>query len=222
MFFCFSGDILSDLIFWFIVSFISGSIPYSLIISSLIIKKDVRDVGDGNPGATNAWIIGGWQIGTIAMILDISKSAIPVSLAIREFSSISGFNSLAISLIALAPILGHAWSPLLKFKGGKALASSWGSWIALTGGIAFPLAMMFLAPLHAVQKNHAVTVTLSILGLLGASYYFIMVFAIPVSGLAIVLFGILNLLVVIYKHRKEYSEGILFRGWIRNVSNLFG
>ena len=40
MFFCFSGDILSDLIFWFIVSFISGSIPYSLIISSLIIKKD--------------------------------------------------------------------------------------------------------------------------------------------------------------------------------------
>ena len=136
-----------DLIFWIVMAFISGAVPYSLIISSLIINKDVRNVGDGNPGATNAWIIGGWPIGILATIFDISKSAIPVSLAISRFSAGSNFDGICISLIALAPVLGHAWSPFLRFKGGKALAPTWGSWIALTGGAAFPLAMIFLIPL---------------------------------------------------------------------------
>lgn len=209
-----------DLIFWIVMAFISGAVPYSLIVSSLIINKDVRNVGDGNPGATNAWIIGGWPIGILATIFDISKSAIPVSLAVSRFSTSSHFDSICISLIALAPVLGHAWSPFLRFKGGKALAPTWGSWIALTGGAAFPLAMIFLAPLHGLQKNHAITVTLSILGLFIVSYYFTMIFATPVTGLTILIFGILDLLVVGYKHKQEYQKGISFRSWVRRLSNL--
>ena len=212
---------MGDLFFWFLIAFISGSIPYSLIISFLVINKDVRDVGDGNPGATNAWIIGGWKIGMLAMIFDISKSAIPVSLAISKFSNSSNFHSICIALIALAPALGHAWSPFLKFRGGKALGPTWGSWIALTGGIAFPLAMIFLAPLHWIQKNHAVTVTLSIFGLLIGSYYCSIIFTIPVTELTILTFGILNLILVAYKHKEEYKKGIVLRGWIRKFPNLF-
>lgn len=212
---------MADLIFWFSIAFISGSIPYSLIISSLVINKDVRDVGDGNPGATNAWIIGGWKIGMTSVIFDISKSVIPVSLAISKFSDPSNFHSICIALIAMAPVLGHAWSPFLRFRGGKALAPTWGSWIALTGGIALPLAMMFLAPIHGIQKNHAVTVTLSIFGLIIGSYYYSVMFTIPVTELTIVTFGILNLSLVVYKHIEEYKKGIGLRSWIRKFSNLF-
>ena len=210
-----------DLFFWFLIAFISGSIPYSLIISSLVINKDVRDVGDGNPGSTNAWIVGGWKIGMTAMIFDISKAVIPVSLAIGKFSDSSNFHSICIALIALAPALGHAWSPFLRFRGGKALGPTWGSWIALTGGISFPLAMIFLAPLHGIQKNHAVTVTLSIFGLLIGSYYCSIIFTIPVTELTILTFGILNLTLIAYKHKEEYKKGIVLRGWIRKFPNLF-
>jgi acyl phosphate:glycerol-3-phosphate acyltransferase len=113
---------------WTIVSFLCGSLPFSLWIGRLLIKKDIRAVGDGNPGAINAFKSGGWHIGVLALILDISKAAAPSGLAYQVW----GWKSWEIVPVALAPLFGSAFSPFLKFKGGKSLSVALGMWVGLT------------------------------------------------------------------------------------------
>jgi len=66
-------------------------------------------------------------VGFLALILDISKAVVPVALAFGQFN----MRGLTMVLIAVAPILGHVFSPFLRFKGGKALAPALGVWIGL-------------------------------------------------------------------------------------------
>ncbi len=116
-----------SLIIFFIFSFLSGSLPFSLWVSQLA-GKDPRTVGDRNPGATNALKAGGKWVGLAALLLDVSKAAALVGLAYQIFE-IRGPWML---VIALAPMLGHAYSPFLGFNGGKAVATALGVWIGLT------------------------------------------------------------------------------------------
>ena len=203
---------LTEVGIWIAVGFISGSVPWSLILTSILSDKDAREIGDGNPGATNAWIKAGWRVGMASMVFDVGKSAIPVWLALEslEYSNRVGDHVL-IAAIAISPIIGHAWSPLLRLKGGKALASSWGSWIAITSGFAFPVALVILGLMHLIQKNHALTVTVCLAG-------FIVVFIPIIRENYIFLFGTVNLAVVALKHRGEYSKGIVMRNWVRKLS----
>ena len=197
-----------DTLIWTFIGFISGSVPWSLICVRTLSGQDVRRIGDGNPGATNAWISSGWMVGSISMLLDVFKAAVPVWIFTNQFSDTSyPEHFLSVTVVAISPIIGHAYAPLLRFRGGKALAPSWGSWIALTSGMAFPVAVLILGVMHLMQKNHAITVTTCLIG-------FIVIFSI-IDTQALIIFGILNLLLVIFKHRSEYQHGIAFRGWIR-------
>jgi|TARA_B110000263_G_scaffold248358_1_gene263074 glycerol-3-phosphate acyltransferase PlsY len=197
-----------DTLIWTFIAFISGSVPWSLICVRTLSGQDVRRVGDGNPGATNAWISSGWMVGSISMLLDVLKAAVPVWLFTNQFLDTSyPEHFLSVTVVAISPIIGHAFPPFLRFRGGKALAPSWGSWIALTSGMAFPVAVLILGVMHLMQKNHAITVTTCLIG-------FIVIFSI-IDTQALIFFGILNLLLVIFKHRSEYQHGIAFRGWIR-------
>ena len=193
---------------WILIGFMSGSIPWAVLAVKSISGKSVREVGDGNPGATNAWRSSGWVVGMAVLILEIAKSFIPICLAMRLIDDFSGINgTILLSLIALAPILGHAWSPFLKFKGGKALAPSWGSWIALTNGIALPAGIILLGVLHAIQKNHAITVTGCLAG-------FLAIFQFLWGEDHIGFFWVMNFAIVVYKHRSEYSGGFQLREWL--------
>ena len=197
-----------DTLIWTFIGFISGSVPWSLICVRTLSGQDVRRIGDGNPGATNAWISSGWMVGSISMLLDVFKATVPVWIFTNQFSDTSyPEHFLSVTVVAISPIIGHAYSPLLRFRGGKALAPSWGSWIALTSGMAFPVAVLILGVMHLMQKNHAITVTTCLIG-------FIVIFSI-IDTQALIIFGILNLLLVIFKHRSEYQHGIAFRGWVR-------
>ena len=118
---------LSGLV-WIVVGFLSGSIPYSVWIGRRVLGRDIRNVGDGNPGATNVFRAGGWLSGLVAVLLDGFKAAIPVGLACYAARLPQGWLFFA----ALAPILGHIFSPLLKGKGGKAVAALFGMWAGLT------------------------------------------------------------------------------------------
>jgi glycerol-3-phosphate acyltransferase PlsY len=89
---------------------------------------DVRQYGDGNPGAANVFRSGSKSIGLLALILDVSKAAVPVGLSYYNM----GIRGIPMYLIAIAPILGHVFSPFLRFHGGKAIAASLGVWIGLT------------------------------------------------------------------------------------------
>ncbi len=203
-----AGVSMYDILVWTLIGFISGSVPWSLICVRIFSGMDVRSTGDGNPGATNAWILSGWLVGSISMGLDICKSLIPVWVAMTYYIQFSHpAYPFAVMLIAMAPVIGHAYSPLLRLRGGKALAPTWGSWIALTSGVAFPVALIILGLMHLTQKNHAFTVTTCLIG-------FIVIFAI-FDTRSLALFGLLNLTLVVFKHRSEYQKGVVFRHWVR-------
>jgi glycerol-3-phosphate acyltransferase PlsY len=114
---------------WFTVGgFLLGSLPFSLWIGRLSTGDDIRNQGDHNPGATNVLRAGSRGGFILAMILDITKGAIPVGLAYHQL----GIQDWRIVPIALAPVAGHAFSPFLGWRGGKALATTFGVWIGLT------------------------------------------------------------------------------------------
>ena len=98
-----------------LVSFFSGALPFSVWLTRIFLRQDVRQYGDGNPGAANAFRTGNYLIGLFALLLDISKAAAPVGIAYNNLQ----IRGLPMFLIAIAPILGHMFSPFLAFIGGK-------------------------------------------------------------------------------------------------------
>ena len=113
---------------WLLLSFFAGALPLSVWVGRLAARRDIREVADHNPGATHVLRTGGFGSFLVAMSLDISKAAVPVGLAAQIF----GWSGWPLLLIALAPPLGHAFSPFLGGKGGKAVAAVFGVWIGLT------------------------------------------------------------------------------------------
>lgn len=120
---------LSTVVLLSVIGFLSGSVPYALLLGRWRLKRDIRDVGDGNPGATNVLRAGGVGPFIAAMLLDAFKGAIPVGLAYWAL----GLRDGGLVPVALAPLLGHAFSPWLGGHGGKAVATTFGIWAGLTG-----------------------------------------------------------------------------------------
>ncbi|MCB0044003.1 MAG: glycerol-3-phosphate acyltransferase [Caldilineaceae bacterium] len=113
---------------WTLLAFLSGSLPFSLWIGRLALKTDIRTYGDHNPGATNVLRAGGKGAAALALALDMLKGAAPVALA----ASVGGLYGWSLVPVAIAPVAGHAFSPFLGFRGGKAVAVTGGVWAALT------------------------------------------------------------------------------------------
>lgn len=110
-------------IFAFAGSYFLGSIPFGYLIAS-IKGYDLKEKGSGNVGATNVFRVVGKKEGILAFILDLFKGFIPV----MYFSGISP----VIGIVAtLGAVLGHITTPFLKFKGGKGIATGFGSLLAL-------------------------------------------------------------------------------------------
>lgn len=147
----------------FIIAFLVGSVPFSLIVGRLF-RKDIRQFGEGNPGAANAFRAGGLRTGIPALILDSFKGVIPVAILVE------GVSYWQVPVIAIAPVLGHAFSPFLRFRGGKAIATSFGIWTALTVWWA-PTAMGLgaLASVYVFKKATDLQKTLLVFASLGLS-----------------------------------------------------
>ncbi len=115
-------------LFWTLFGFALGALPFSVWVGKLVLGKDIRQFGDKNPGATNVLRAGGPLPFVLALMLDISKGALPLGLAVHIF----GVEGWSIVPIALAPPLGHTFSPFLNWRGGKAIAAAFGVWIGIT------------------------------------------------------------------------------------------
>ena len=99
-----------------LLSYLMGSIPFGFILTKIFLKKDIREIGSGNIGATNVLRTGNKIIGYITLSLDILKAIIPliiIKFNYPEFLFIS----------ALSIFLGHVFPLWLKFKGGKGVAT---------------------------------------------------------------------------------------------------
>ncbi len=117
---------------WTAIGFLSGSLMFSYWLGRLV-GKDVRTVGDGNPGAANAIKAAGPAIGLTGGLLDFLKGAVPVGAAVWPGSpqalSAWGWHLMP---LAAAPVLGHLFSPWLAGRGGKGIAVTFGVWAGLT------------------------------------------------------------------------------------------
>jgi glycerol-3-phosphate acyltransferase PlsY len=101
-----------------VAAFWLGACPFSLWLGRWLMHRDIRRYGDHNPGAYNVFRAGSAWVGVLALILDIAKGIPFVWLAHSVFK----LPEPAVYAIGLCAILGHAYSPFLKFRGGKALA----------------------------------------------------------------------------------------------------
>ena len=99
-----------------IISYLLGSIPFGFLLTRIFLKKDIREIGSGNIGATNALRTGNKSIGYATLILDIVKAVIPVIFVKVYFIEYLYIASLSV-------FLGHVFPVWLKFKGGKGVAT---------------------------------------------------------------------------------------------------
>ena len=98
------------------ISYLIGSIPFGFLLTKIFLKKDIRKIGSGNIGATNALRTGNKLIGYSTLILDISKAVILLLIIKFNFSEYLFISSIAV-------FLGHVFPIWLKFKGGKGVAT---------------------------------------------------------------------------------------------------
>lgn len=113
---------------WLPFAYLAGALPWSVWLGRLFFHADPRSEGDHNPGTANAFRAAGWRLGVSVLLLDFSKALIPVALG-RWVVGISGVQ---LFWLALMPTLGHAFSPFLRFRGGRGIVVIFGVWTALT------------------------------------------------------------------------------------------
>lgn len=193
---------------WAGFAFFLGSLPFSIWVGRVGLKKDIREYGDSNPGATNVLRAGSFIGFTVAMVLDICKAAVPVGLAYQ----IWGWDGWPLFLIAMAPVLGHAFSPFLKFEGGKALAAMLGVWIGLSWWQVSAPALAFLIVFSLLLDNSGWAVILATLALMGL----LLVLDFPLL-FAVVALG--QLILSLYKQRDDLRRRPGLRRWRKQAAS---
>ena len=97
-------------------SYLLGSVPFGFILTKIFLKKDIRDIGSGNIGATNALRTGNRLLGYSTLVLDVTKAILPVLYVKFNYPDY-------IFIASLSAFLGHVFPIWLKFKGGKGVAT---------------------------------------------------------------------------------------------------
>ena len=113
-------------ILWIALAYVLGSAPWGLVIARTFCGIDPRESGSRNTGATNVARLCGFKWGVVTLLCDVAKGAMPVWLAFKVNASPA-----FVSIVALACVLGHVFSCFMKFRGGKAVATSIGIFLPL-------------------------------------------------------------------------------------------
>jgi glycerol-3-phosphate acyltransferase PlsY len=125
-----------------VLAYLFGSISSAIVVARAMRLKDPREVGSGNPGATNVLRYGGKLAAILTLAGDVLKGVIPVLIA-RALTS----DPLALALVALGAFLGHLFPLFFGFKGGKGVATALGVWIALNPWVGLLMIVTWVAML---------------------------------------------------------------------------
>ena len=171
------------------ISYLFGSIPFGLLLTKLFLKKDIREIGSGNIGATNVLRSGNKFIAYTTLILDIFKAALPII-----FVKYNYFDFVYIS--ALSVFLGHVFPIWLNFKGGKGVATYVGILfsINLILGLIFGIIWIVLFIIFRYSSLSSLIASFSI-----PIYLFFM------NEKQIIFFGIMFIL-IFYTHRENIKR----------------
>lgn len=175
--------------FYFLFSFLIGSIPFGLMLTRLFLKEDITQIGSGNIGATNVLRTGNKKLALATLLLDVAKGIVPIL--------IFG-NTTTISLsVGLFAILGHCYSIFLNAKGGKGVATALGVLLA-----AVPFSGMLACLTWIVSAMAGRMSSLAAISAMVCAPAFTYTF----YGLEPALVNVLISLLVIWRHRENIAR----------------
>ena len=173
-----------------IISYLMGSIPFGLILTKVFLKKDIRKIGSGNIGATNALRTGNKLIGYSTLILDVLKAVVPVLYVKNNFPD-------AVYISALCAFIGHVFPVWLKFKGGKGVATYVGILFSLNiiFGLVFGICWLII---FFISKYSSLA---SLIGSLSIPVYILIL-----EGLENVFFYVIMFILIFFTHRENIKR----------------
>lgn len=184
----------------FLVAFLCGSIPTGYLIIKRIYGIDIRTKGSGNIGSTNVKRIAGTKISLITQVIDILKGLLPVLISILIWTkfNLSINKEVYISVVALASILGHDFTPFLSFNGGKGVNTTLGAFVLIA-----PIPVMTGAIFHIVLKKvtDIVAIRSIILGVIIPLTCVIMILPLP-----IIVTTTISGIILIYRHKGNIKQ----------------
>ena len=179
-----------DIIIICLISYLMGSITFGFILTKIFLKKDIREIGSGNIGATNALRTGNKVLGYSTLILDILKAIIPVLYIKFYFSDFIYISSLCV-------FLGHVFPIWLKFHGGKGVATYVGILfvIDIYLGLLFTFVWFFI---FIISKFSSLS---SLIGSISIPIYFLFL-----SQFNDVLFFSIMFVLIFFTHRENIKR----------------
>ena len=185
-----------------LIAYVLGSIPNALWVGKTFKNIDVREHGSKNTGSTNAARVLGPKLGIFTLILDILKGALPTYLGIvlgaDLLTRMTGIDKLDVIVIGMAAILGHTFSLFLKFKGGKAVATTLGVFLVLV-----PYAILILLVVFFVIFG--LTKYVSLASIVSAVALPITVY-LTTRHIPLTILGIIIGLLVIIRHKENIAR----------------
>ena len=172
------------------IAYLLGSIPFGYIIVRLKTGSDIRAAGSGNIGATNVLRTTGRAAGILTLFLDFAKGYLAVWLASR----LTGGNPNWTSAAAVAVLLGHAYPVFLRFKGGKAVASTLGAFLFLTPAAIAAVTLVFVVAV-------ALTRYISLGSILAAGLFPLAVWLIAHPPFPVIYASLFAGAFIVYRHR---------------------
>ncbi|MCA9832853.1 MAG: glycerol-3-phosphate 1-O-acyltransferase PlsY [Thermomicrobiales bacterium] len=189
-----------------LAAFFIGAVPWGLVLGKWLKGVDIRKSGSGATGTTNSLRILGWRIALAIFLLDFGKGVLPVVLA-RWWD----LPDWAVALAAVAATAGHCWSPYIRMKGGKGMATGGGASVAM-----FPWLVLFLLFVIAVVwVTRYVSLASILTALIGPTVVVILAFMGKVPGwwaAGIVGVGI----IIVIQHRSNIKR------LLNGTENKFG
>ncbi|HEH8546205.1 TPA: glycerol-3-phosphate 1-O-acyltransferase PlsY [Staphylococcus aureus] len=187
-----------------LLSYLIGAFPSGFVIGKLFFKKDIRQFGSGNTGATNSFRVLGRPAGFLVTLLDIFKGFItvffPLWLPVHADGPISTFftNGLIVGLFA---ILGHVYPVYLKFQGGKAVATSAGVVLGVNPILLLILAIIFFIVLKIFKYVSLASIVAAICCVIGS---------LIIQDYILLVVSFLVSIILIIRHRSNIAR--IFRG----------
>ena len=185
-----------------VIAYILGSIPNALWIGKVFRGIDVREHGSKNTGSTNAARVLGAKLGILTLILDISKGAIPVALSlfmkVDLLENMTGISSLDPIMVGIFAIIGHSFSLFMKFKGGKAVATTVGVFTVLVPKALLLAAVVFFV-IFAVTRYVSVSSITAAISL--PIFIFFLYWDVPYT-----IFGGIIAILIIVKHKSNIQR----------------
>ena len=170
-----------------ITSYLMGSIPFGFILTKIFLKKDIREIGSGNIGATNALRTGNKLVGYTTLILDIAKAIIPVIYVKMNYPEL-------IYIASLCAFLGHVFPIWLKFKGGKGVAT----YVGILFSINILLGFIFVVSWGVVFLIYRYSSLSSIVGSLSIPLYLFVT-----AEKSSVIFFVTMFVLIFFTHREN-------------------